>query len=209
MDFSKPDFVFFDLGNVLLNFDHDIACTNLAGICQRDPNEIRKVVFESELQQQYEDGRIDTSDFHKAFCAELKVDVARDELCRAASDIFTPNYSMIPLVSQLKLGGVKMGILSNTCEAHWEFVFDDKYCFLNQYFQVYALSFELRSSKPDNAIYERAIGLTDVSPQQIFFTDDRAENVEAAKAAGMDAVQFHSSLQLSKELMDRRLLPGI
>ena len=38
------------------------------------------------------------------------------------------------------------------------------------------------------AIFETAIRVAGHSPDEIFFVDDRAENVEGARAAGLDAV---------------------
>lgn len=203
---NRPGFVYFDLGNVLLNFDHEIACTNLARVCQRDADSIRRVVFESELQEKYEDGRIGTSEFHESFCQELGVQIGIAELCHEASAIFEPNYPVLPIVTQLQRTGVPMGILSNTCSAHWDYVIDGKYCFLNQLFTVYTLSFEAGSSKPDQGIYQRAIEAAGVKPEEIFFVDDRAENVKGALANGFDAVQFTDSLDLARELISRDLL---
>jgi len=45
-----------------------------------------------------------------------------------------------------------------------------------------------------------------VAAGEIFFTDDRAENVAGAIAAGFDAVLFTSVEALESELRSRRLL---
>jgi FMN phosphatase YigB (HAD superfamily) len=42
-----------------------------------------------------------------------------------------------------------------------------------------------------------------VAPEEIFFTDDRLENVEAARQAGFDAVQFVSVAELREQLRVR------
>ena len=44
--------------------------------------------------------------------------------------------------------------------------------------------------KPDRAIYDAAIERAGVAAHEVFFTDDRLENVEGARAVGIDAVQF-------------------
>lgn len=41
---------------------------------------------------------------------------------------------------------------------------------------------------------------------EIVFIDDKAENVEAAKKIGIDAIVFESSEQLRTELLQRKLL---
>lgn len=49
--------------------------------------------------------------------------------------------------------------------------------------------------KPDPRIYEIAIERLGVAPAEILFLDDLQENVEAARAAGIEAVLFTSTAQ--------------
>ena len=207
--YSKPAFVYFDLGNVLLNFDHQIACNNLAKLCDRDPEVIRQLVFNSDLQERYEAGQVTTREFHAEFCDSLEVSVGIEEVCRAASEIFWVNGSAIPIVAQLYRDGTRFGILSNTCEAHWNYLFDGRYRFLNALFQKFALSFELGCAKPGMDIYGKAAEIAGFAPEEIFFVDDRPENVTGAKEAGFDAVLFEGGHSLARELVKRGLLPGI
>jgi HAD superfamily hydrolase (TIGR01509 family) len=61
-------------------------------------------------------------------------------------------------------------------------------------------------AKPSSKIYEAAIARAGCSPEECFFTDDLAVNVEAARKHGMDAVQFHSAAQIEAELRARGAL---
>ena len=85
---NRPEFFFFDLGNVLINFDHERAAAQIANISGLDISVIRQIVFDSELQSEYEIGQIDTAQFYESFCRETKSDVSQSELMHAASDIF-------------------------------------------------------------------------------------------------------------------------
>ena len=58
------------------------------------------------------------------------------------------------------------------------------------------LSYELGCLKPEPAIYRIAIERAGVRPEEIFFADDRPENVEAARQAGIAATCFQSEQQL-------------
>ena len=49
----QQPFVFFDLGNVLVNFDHQIAVQKLAALSGRSPDEVRQAVFDSDLQNRF------------------------------------------------------------------------------------------------------------------------------------------------------------
>jgi HAD superfamily hydrolase (TIGR01509 family) len=61
--------------------------------------------------------------------------------------------------------------------------------------------------KPDRRIYETAVERAGVLPQDVFFTDDRLENVAGAQAGGIDAVQFDGVDSLVAELRERNV-PG-
>ena len=58
--------------------------------------------------------------------------------------------------------------------------------------------------KPDPIIYQSAItlakGLVGCETGEIFFTDDKQENVDAARDAGMQAELYTSALELRKQL---------
>ncbi len=196
------EFIYFDLGNVLLLFDHEIACRNLASVSDRDADQIRRIVFESDLQARYETGQIDTSEFHRVFCEALGVETDLDTTVAAASDIFSVNHAIVPLIVQLNSTSHRPGILSDTCDAHWQLCWD-RYTMLRELFSVYALSYQLGAAKPNAEIYQRAIELAQVPAEKIFFVDDREDNVQGALDAGMDAVPFTSVPKLVADLSDR------
>ena len=74
---------------------------------------------------------------------------------------------------------------------------------LERLFDVAALSFRLHAAKPERAIYEAAARLAGAPPAEIFFVDDRVDNVDGALAAGFDAVQFTSAPDLRAQLARR------
>jgi HAD superfamily hydrolase (TIGR01509 family) len=70
-------------------------------------------------------------------------------------------------------------------------------------FEVCALSFRIGAMKPSRDIYEAAAELAGVRPEEVFFIDDRQENVVAAKASGFDAVLYSTPQDLALELASR------
>ena len=76
---------------------------------------------------------------------------------------------------------------------------------MRELFEVAALSYKIKSMKPDAKIYEAAAELAKVKPSELFFTDDLLENVEAAREAGWQAVQFTSVSQLASDLREMGL----
>lgn len=198
-------FLYFDLGNVLLHFDHSLACQQIAAETGVARDLVRQIVFESDLELRCERGELTTREFFDVFCRQAAPVSAPDfeRLLWATAAIFEINLAIVPLVTQLKTAGWRLGILSNTCEAHWQYVYDGRYPFLNGLFDVYALSYELKSLKPEPAIYAAAAELAGCEPPDIFFVDDRPDNVAGARAAGFDAVLYTSVPSLAAALRER------
>lgn len=196
--------IYFDLGNVLLAFDHRKACRQMADAAGRSTDDVHACLFgDIALQAAYERGQLSSEQFCSRFREHLGVEVEDSHLLHAASDMFEVKSEMIPILIQLKAKGYDLGILSNTCEAHWKFVSDGRYELVGYFEGPRILSYEVQSMKPDPTIYEAAIAAVDCDPSEIFFTDDRVENVEAAIKAGIDAVLFTTAMQLSHELSHR------
>jgi FMN phosphatase YigB (HAD superfamily) len=105
----------------------------------------------------------------------------------------------------LQIANRRLGILSNTCTAHWRYCIDGRYPILNSAFDVYALSYELGAVKPAAKIFAGAAQLAGVAPEKIFFVDDIAGHVAGARAAGYEAVQYTSAPALAAELRQRGL----
>ena len=200
-----PSFVYFDLGNVLLKFDHHRGARQMAAVAGVSAELVWEVVFAGSLEHAYEAGQLTSHQFHAEFCRLTGSQPDRDQLLTAAADIFELNPTVVPLVAHLHAVGYRLGILSNTNEAHWNFVSRGRYAVLKYFFSVHALSYELQSMKPEPEIYAAAARLAQTPPEQIFFTDDRPENVAGAQAAGFDAVQFHDAQQLAAELRARNI----
>jgi HAD superfamily hydrolase (TIGR01509 family) len=68
------------------------------------------------------------------------------------------------------------------------------------WFDPIILSYEVKCMKPDWHIYAEAQRLSATSAEKIFFTDDRAENVAAAAAAGWQAEVFVNADRLMKTI---------
>ena len=199
----KIKFFYFDMGNVLLTFSHRLAARQIADLCQISPQQAWDAVFDGELQLRYEAGQISTDEFYQAFCQRTDTKPELAALLYAASAMFEVNATMLSVVAMLQAAGHRTGVLSNTCTAHWDYVRDGRYTMLPGQFEVFALSFEIGVNKPDEKIYHASADLANVSPSEILFVDDRLENVEAAQAAGFDAVLYTSTEQYVRDLVHR------
>lgn len=196
----RPEFFYFDLGNVLLYFDHDLAFRKMAKIAGVTPSEMRAAVMDTELQIAYETGHISGSEFVDRIAQHLDKPLAVAPILEAAADMFIANTHILPVLKRVQELRIPMGLLSNTCEAHWQWIVQQRYPQVVDWFSPVILSFEAKSMKPDNGIYEQAEQRAGVSPQGIFFTDDRTDNIEAASKRGWQTQVFVNADRLMQTI---------
>ncbi len=191
-----PQFFYFDLGRVLVDFTVEQMCRQMAEVAQTTVEEIQKVLFSDGLELRYERGQFSTEEFYEEFCTRIgkRVDFAR--LLHAAADIFTWKPESAALAVYLQQAGYRLGILSNTSPVHWEHCYR-RYCVLRETFSTYALSYQVQHLKPEPGIYLAAAQLAGCPPEEIFFVDDHLPNVEGARAVGFDAVQYTRPAELA------------
>jgi putative hydrolase of the HAD superfamily len=202
---SNPAFFYFDLGNVLINFSHQTAARQMAEASGCDFDKVWAVVFDGSLQTDLETGKIDSAQFCERFRQATSTRVSDSQLIRAASEIFWLNPAIVPIVGQLAAAGYRLGVLSNTCQAHWDHVWN-RFGLVRYFFSVVMLSFQHGVMKPDPAFFHAAIHECGCRPEQIFFVDDRPEHVAAAKSVGIDAVTYVSAVDLGRQLAARGVL---
>jgi FMN phosphatase YigB (HAD superfamily) len=200
---QQPRFIYFDLGNVLLYFDHHLAARQMGEVAGVPEQAVWDLVFATDLELRYEAGEVDDRGFYEIFCRRTDTRPDYDAFLLAGSAIFRPNVSIYPVLNGLLTAGHRLGVLSNTCPAHWAYCYPRGYDILSRGFEKYALSYELRSCKPSPEIFAGAARLAGVAPSEIFFIDDMAQNVAGARASGFDAVQYTTTPQLVADLRSR------
>jgi HAD superfamily hydrolase (TIGR01509 family) len=191
----------FDLGNVLLNFTHEQMFTQIADCFGSDPEQVKLVLLEGGLQARMDAGATDAAQFQLELETGLGGQVERQALLAAYSQIFTLNEAMPPLLEQLRDQGVRLILVSNTCDPHFAHIVQE-FDLLDR-FDGFALSYQVGSLKPAAAIYDHAVALADVPASSCFFTDDLAANVIGARAQGIAAEVFLGAPVLVEQLSAR------
>ncbi len=192
--------VLFDLGRVLVDFDHKRAAERISSFCPKTPLEIYNLFFESGATVAFEAGKITPEDFYLQVKEMLGLKLSYDSFIPIWNDIFflsPKNRSIFKLVNTLR-AKYKTALLSNINTLHYEYL-KKNFPVFGVFDQVF-LSFQLGLIKPDREIYNKVIQELKVSPQEIFYTDDRADLVQSAKELGIRGCVFASLEQLIKDL---------
>ncbi|MEM6797904.1 MAG: HAD family phosphatase [Planctomycetota bacterium] len=202
-----PQFLYFDLGNVLLTFDNQRMCRQIAELCGVTEAAITEALMptgtHADFQWRFESGLVSEEEYHDRVAKVAGRRPDRVALEHAASDMFSPIDATLHLAERLAGRGYRLGLLSNTNAFHWRFVMGGRYPTLNSAFEIEVTSFAAKAMKPDPRIYHHAVDRCGVDRSAVFFTDDRPENVAGARGVGLDAAPFVSAEQLASDLRAR------
>lgn len=196
--------ILFDLGNVIVPFDFKRAYAKIGPLCNYPVTEISPRLRSTDLVQRFESGRIAAEPFVRELCKLLGLKMSYGEFCDLSTSVFFED-TLVPesLIAGLR-GRYRLLVLSNTNPIHFSML-KAQYPVL-KHFDDFVLSYQVGALKPDAEIYREAIQRAGCRPEECFFIDDLAVNVDAARDNGMDAVQFLSAKQLEEDLRVRGAL---
>jgi len=193
----------FDMGNVLVHFCHQRMCRQIAELTGTRVEVIQDILLRGSLQWDFERGLLSEDQFFQEIQSRIDIPsrVTQPQFARAASDIFTLNASLVPVLDELKSRGYRLVLLSNTSISHFEFV-KSEFDLLNR-FDDFVLSYEVGAMKPERKIFHAAAEKIGCPPENCFYTDDIAAYIEAGRSYGFQAEQFTTTEALMDQLARR------
>jgi putative hydrolase of the HAD superfamily len=193
--------VYFDMGNVLVFFNPAKMFAQLAQCTGLSGQEVQKLIYTGDLVERHETGKMTTEQVYRLFLQSSPRSFTLQQFKTAASDIFTPNTALWPLVEELKRQGIRLILLSNTSECHFHYI-NAHYPIL-RHFDHKVLSFEVGAWKPNPEIFQHALAHAQCAPEECFYTDDIPDFIEGARRAGLPGEVFTTVDQLKKHLAQR------
>jgi HAD superfamily hydrolase (TIGR01509 family) len=195
--------IFFDLGKVILPFNHYQIAEKLFRFSNskkvKDPQSIFSYLFDLEkgMINGYETGRESSLEFFQSLKEHLQLTLTFEEFIPIWNDIFWEDVEVSEMIRSLK-GRKRLGLISNTNPLHFEYVLR-KFSVI-RIFDKWILSHEVGFKKPDVRIFQKAMDWASVEPKRILFIDDMKTHVEVAISLGIQGIHFISADQLKKEL---------
>jgi putative hydrolase of the HAD superfamily len=111
----------------------------------------------------------------------------------------TQNPVMVAWQLALKQRGLLTAICSNMGDNVWASI-EREFDWIHR-FDVLVWSYQLGIAKPDPAIYRHTLAELGTPPEETLFIDDLLANVEAARALGIQAIQFSTVERLRQDLI--------
>ncbi|MGB7583003.1 MAG: HAD family phosphatase [Sedimentisphaerales bacterium] len=193
---EKINAVIFDWGGVLIEDPAPALfkyCANALGV-----SEERYVITFDICVNDFQTGAITENQFWMNMTERLNVPMpkAASLWTEAFTAAYKPRQEMFSLASRLRRAGCKTAILSNTEMPVVEIINKKKY----DAFDVTILSCLEGTAKPGRKIYDLALTRLGVPAGQTLFIDDKPENIDGAKQAGLQTILFKTIEKLKKDI---------
>ena len=190
----------FDMGGVVTNTFRMDSIYNKLNIDKKDYFEICHLE-NNNIDDLLNTGKITTEFFWQEFNRRTKLFMPDKNISQVENDLFrlcfhpSKNIETVELIKRLKKKH-RVVCGTNTIQSHWENHMErGDYAFFNQ---TYA-SNKIGCAKPDPHFFELILEAEETSPENAFFTDDKAENVAAAASLGIHAEHFTSAAALTEK----------
>jgi FMN phosphatase YigB (HAD superfamily) len=206
MSVPSIDVILFDLGNVILPFNHFQIAEKLSLFSRRNefqkPEKIFSYLFDLRegVINAFDTGKVSPEEFFRSLKEFFQLSLSFKEFVPIWSDIFTEDQEVSAIIRSLK-GRWRLGLLSNTDPLHFNYILEN--FLIIRTLDQWILSYDVGFKKPAPEIYRTAIEWAGVDPGKIVFIDDIKGHVEAAMSLGMQGIHFISAQQLREELAIR------
>ncbi|MCM8801584.1 MAG: HAD family phosphatase [Candidatus Omnitrophica bacterium] len=199
--------ILFDLGNVVIDFDHWIAVKRIHRFSDNDPQKIFNLFFDSELTGLFEEGRISPEDFFLKIKEFLNLRLNYAEFLPIWNEIFfvsDKNLAVYELAKSLK-NHYQIALISNINILHFEYI-RKNFFYLLDIFPKIVTSYECGFRKPHPKIYQLSLDYLEVKPEEVFYIDDRRELINIAKELGIKGFVFKGIEDLKENLLDSGII---
>ncbi|HXT42388.1 MAG TPA: HAD family phosphatase [Candidatus Angelobacter sp.] len=183
---ARPRVVIFDLGKVLVDFDYSLAARRIAAQGTLPADAVQRFIDHSPLLFRFETGQITREEFFAEVKSAAGFSGSFDQFSKFFADIFAPIGPMVELHARLRAAAVPTFIFSNTNELAVGHI-RKNFPFFSR-FDGYILSYEHGTMKPHASLYEVVEHETGCRGGELFYVDDRPENLETASDRGWQVV---------------------
>lgn len=189
--------VLFDLGRVLVHYDHERTLQAVAALTTSDRATLHTLM--AEISVPLGTGALDAEELYTLFVDKLGLNADFATFIDAfAAGIARDDAALAYAVALQNRADTTVAVISNTNDAHVRWL--DQHVPELMSFDLVMMSNEVGALKPSPVIYELALELLSLLPAQAIFVDDLAPNVEAAIALGLAGIVHHDWAETRPQL---------
>ena len=195
----------FDLGGVIVDIKRDNCVRAFEELGLENADSYFGEYAQSGIFLGIENGSVNIEEFHKAMREKLPAGTTDYQIDNAFQKFIVGIPARrLQALRELRCKGYGIYLLSNTNPIMWRGILASEFgkegLRREDYFDGMVTSFEARSCKPDAEIFRYTVENLGIEPSETLFFDDSANNVEAAKALGFNAVEVKPGTEFTDYL---------
>jgi putative hydrolase of the HAD superfamily len=205
---ARPRLLLFDLDGVLAQYDRHARCAYLAQAAGTDADSMHEALFgEAQLELRSDQGEFDLQGLLDALHAHRGWKISPGDFLQARRRATRVEAEMLALCAA---AAEEAELAMFTNNGRW--LAEHAGAIVPELLPLFAgrmvCAGHLRLCKPEPEAYRACLERLDAQAAETLFIDDRADNVEGARSAGLRAVLFENIPTLRAQLRHHGLLGG-
>jgi glucose-1-phosphatase len=199
MPVKPADALLFDLGRVVIDIDFSRAFALWAAHARCDQKLIEECYRRDVSYRRHETGEIDSMTFFAGLQSAFGIDISHDRFLAGWNAIFVGEMPGMADLLARAARRLPLYAFTNSNPDH-ELVWSKRFAGILGHFKEVYVSSTIGLRKPDAAAFDYVVKAIGVPAERVVFFDDGLENVEAARARGLQAVHVRSSADVAAAL---------
>ena len=197
--------IIFDMGGVLIDLDYERCATAYESLGFKDIRNYLDPYHQKGIYGDMESGKVSEDEFYDFVLSKFRPGCRRADVDACMRSFYDgPTKEKGELLRSLKERGYRIYMLSNNnprmmriCREDFRKAGID----LDSFFDALFISCEMKMLKPGREIYDEAVRRSGLRADELLFIDDSPRNTEAARGAGIVALDYVQGTDLSGLLL--------
>nr|MBN1229275.1 HAD family phosphatase [Anaerolineae bacterium] len=187
--------VIFDWGGVLMRTEDYSFRSQWDARLALPSGGVERILLHSGIWEKAQLGHVSLEDYWDTISKILKI--TPDQLADLRADFYNGDrldQTLLLLIEELREKGIAIGLLSNNTSDLADTLLD---LGIENRFDATIISANIGVMKPADDAYHAILRKLQILPQNALFIDDFPQNVEGARAVGMNAMHYTPDLDLA------------
>jgi putative hydrolase of the HAD superfamily len=199
---NSYDGYIFDYGGVLAHHQTDADQARLARIAEIPQERFSSLYWDTRLD--YDKGSVTAAEYWQNIgqgANKTLTDAVIEQIVDADNRSWMHfDQAMWDWIDELRAAGKRVAMLSNMPRDLGEALASQTDRL--RAFDHVTVSYDVRSAKPEPAIYEHCLAGIGTAPERTIFFDDRIANVQGAESLGIQAIEFLNRDDVLRRMRD-------
>jgi glucose-1-phosphatase len=201
MSTNNVQALLFDVGGVVVDFDFRRAFSDWSSVSELSPEAMAAAFSFDDPYRRHERGQIDAAEYFAHLRGQLRLRADDARIAQGWNAIFIAEVEATRRLVESARRHFPCHAFTNTNHVHqaaWTSLFPAVATAFDRIF----VSSEIGHRKPDRAAFEHVGAALGLPPASILFFDDLVENVDGARAAGLQGVHVRDPGDVRAALID-------